>query len=249
MIRPNPYAASPACADFAPDAAVCAATARIAHPLYAPAEGIPGADAFALLNDPDLVASMLAGGPPGEKAFRRMVSISRPLLRRLAGRTLHAEEEIDEVLQDIYLAVHRALPGFAGRSKFTTWLYGLARHKLFDHLGRRIRRRREIPLNFAEAVVDAAPPPSADPASPWDCPPDEHFRRRTLRQLAERALATLPEDYRKVFVLREQQGLSGEEASQAMGCSPVAVRVKLHRARHMVADQVRQALDFTALRH
>jgi RNA polymerase sigma-70 factor (ECF subfamily) len=174
-----------------------------------------------------------------------MVRISQPLLRQLIGRTFRAEEDIEEVLQDIYLSVHRALPSFAGRSKFSTWLYGLARHKIFDSLGKRIRHRREISMEPPDSWQNQENHSHPDPASPWDCPPDEHFHRQAIRSLAESALSSIPEDYRQVFLLREREGLTGEEASHRLGCSAIAVRVKLHRARQMLAKQVREALELT----
>lgn len=208
----------------------------------APPRPLPesGGDGFARLNSPEFKAQLLAGGRIGQRAFRKMVSLTRPMLARFVGRTLSSPSAVEETVQDIYQGIYLALPGFRGSSKLTTWIYGLARHKICDKLSELRRRRLEREI-LVMACRDGEWEPSGNlsKATAWESAPDRILLRITLEDLIAKALAEIPAEAREVYRLRDLEGMTGEETATALGLNETNVRVRLHRARAQIAEKVR----------
>jgi RNA polymerase sigma-70 factor, ECF subfamily len=119
-------------------------------------------------------------------------------LRRLGIR----EEDAADVAQEVFIIVHRKLPEFAGRSKVTTWLYGVCFRVASER--RRAGPRRELGAQEAAAFVGRP----ADPAATAE-------RNEGLAML-ERVLDRIPDDQRAVFCLFELEGMTGEEIAEAL---------------------------------
>ena len=133
------------------------------------------------------------------------------LCRRMTGDPADAADACQEAL----IAIVRGLPAFDGRSAFGTWAYRVATNACLDELRRR-RRRPEPGL----------PEGSAEVASPLDA-----VESSTTRVDLDRALQTLPSDYRAAVVLRDVCGLSYEEIAEALLIPPGTVRSRIARGR------------------
>lgn len=149
------------------------------------------------------------------------------------------QEDLRDVLQDVFVTVQRALPGFEGRSAMTTWLFAICRSAARDRV-RRAYRRREIcnPDAYTEH-----PDATADVGAAVE-------RRQELERV-ERLLGELDEDQRHVFALFEIEGMTGVEISEAL-CIPVGTvfsRLRLGRAAFREALHRDQARSLTALQH
>jgi len=137
---------------------------------------------------------------------------------RLARRFGADEGAVDDVVQDVFVVVHRKLGDFEGRSSVRTWLYGIARRVVADHRKKRSRRRET-------AIEDAGPveEPAADPEG----------RAAQAQRLAQlRALLDqLPDEQREVFVLAELEQMSAPEIVEITGAKLNTVYSRLRLAR------------------
>lgn len=198
---------------------------------------------FEEINSPEFLAMLRAAGPEGRRAFSRMVQGTHERFLGFIRRQLASQDECLEVLQEVYLAVHKGLPGFAGKSKFTTWMFSLAHHKICDRIGDRDRAHQEL-TESREAGLTTETEGSErwDGITAWDAAPDRLSARNAVEGLIGKAIEALPEQARQVYHLRDVEGLSGEETAEAVGITPENVRVQLHRARRQIVDWVQEKM-------
>jgi RNA polymerase sigma-70 factor (ECF subfamily) len=155
-----------------------------------------------------------------DTGFRELVERYTGLLFALSWRMLGDREDAADAVQEIFLRVYRALPRFRLGARFHTWLYTIALNWLRSRLrSRRSRRAAEARLR----------PPESGP-DPADVALD-----REAERLAASALARLPARYREPFVLRHSQELSIREIAEVLGLPEGTVKVRLHRARRLLA--------------
>lgn len=146
-----------------------------------------------------------------DSLLRRHYDRLYALCRRMTGDAADAADACQEAL----IAIVRGLPAFDGRSAFGTWAYRVATNACLDELRRR-RRRPEPGL----------PEGPAEMASPVD-----HVESSTTRVDLDRALQSLPSDYRAAVVLRDVCGLSYDEIAEALLIPPGTVRSRIARGR------------------
>jgi RNA polymerase sigma-70 factor, ECF subfamily len=140
---------------------------------------------------------------------------------RHAYYLLGSREDAQDVRQETFLKAFRALPSFRGDCPLSAWLLRICTN-LCRNQGRSRARRREIRIEEPE-VQELPDPRRADTAS--------------LETMAvAQALAALPLPAREVLILRELEGLSGEETGTILGCSPATVGMRLWRARRLLKE-------------
>jgi len=171
----------------------------------------------------DHARAELLSAQPAEFAqlFRDMAPFVWRALRRLGVR----EHDAEDVLQDVFLLVHRKLPEFEGRSTLRTWVYGFCVHKAHDY--RRLARVRR------EVVTETLPEHGRDA---------DQERQLAVRRACNRLdvlLETLDEDKRVVFVLFELEQVSMKEIAVLTGVPLQTAYFRLYGAR----KHVRAALD------
>jgi RNA polymerase sigma-70 factor (ECF subfamily) len=157
----------------------------------------------------DLIARAREGRP---EALEALYLEHGDALMRLAYHLTGSAADAEDVLHDVFLGLPEALARYQERGAFAPWLRRVTVRVALDRL-RRIRRRREVPL---EGVSE--PATSAQ---------DEGL---SLRSDLERALRKLPVSLRVVFVLKEIDGQSHLEIAQALGIRIGTSEVRLHRA-------------------
>lgn len=164
--------------------------------------------------------------------FTRWAGEHRPMLVRLARAWAATDADVEDLVQEMLLALWRALPGFRGDAKESTWIYRVA---LTVALGRRRAEGRRVPTEAAESEADleraagrAAPAGSGGEAT-------EHERLRLSRVLA--AIRAMPPVDRSVLVLA-LEGASLQETADVLGITANNAGVRLHRARHRLAARV-----------
>jgi RNA polymerase sigma-70 factor (ECF subfamily) len=141
----------------------------------------------------------------------------RPRVLRYALARIGSREEAEDVTQETCVALAEALPDYRPHGRFTSFVFGIASHKVL--MSQRSRGRRP------EVAVAELPEHSAGEAGPA-----EHAEHEdTLRRLLGR-LEALPDRHRDVLLLRVVAGLSAEETAGALGVSAANVRVIQHRA-------------------
>ena len=181
-------------------------------------------------------------------AFDELVRTFQGPIFNLAFRMVNNREDADDLTQEVFVKVYRAIQSFRGESKFSTWLYALAANACRSRL-RRLRRIAFFEfrsLNAAADPRDGAGVP--EPADPGD-PPPKALERNEVQEVIGRAVAELPEEFRTVVVMRDMQGLSYEDIAAALRCSGGTVKSRLARGRERLRAKLkREGLLCAAIR-
>jgi RNA polymerase sigma-70 factor (ECF subfamily) len=170
-------------------------------------------------------------------AFERWVRESTPRLLAVTRRLLGDEDEARDAVQEAFLSAFRALDGFQGGSRLSTWLHRIAVNAALMRLRRRRRRPEEpieerLPHFLADGHFAAAP-------APWRERGDARLEQQELRARVRAAIDGLPEGYRNVLLLRDIEELDTAEVAEILDLTTGAVKTRLHRAR----AALREALD------
>jgi RNA polymerase sigma-70 factor (ECF subfamily) len=145
----------------------------------------------------------------------------RPIFA-LAYRVIGREEDARDVCQETFLRAFRALPGFKGQAKFSSWLYRIALNLCRDW----IRRQRRAPV--LQMPEDADPLELASEAGPVESIEDL-VARRELSAVVETAMALLPEEQRTAIILKEYHGMTFQEIADLQGCPLSTVKTRLYQ--------------------
>jgi len=148
-------------------------------------------------------------------------------LYRLALRVTRDPGLAEDAVQEAFTSAIEHLSSFRGEARLSTWLHRIVYTKAVDLLR---RRRHEAPLD--EDAAELGPEDDRLAHSPsWSRPPDALFESAEAGRAIQEALHALTPLQRAVFELRELEGRTTEEAAEALGLLPGAVRVHLHRGR------------------
>lgn len=178
-----------------------------------------------------------------QQAYAVLVRENGGRMLATARRLLRSDEDARDAVQEAFLAAFRALPGFEGQSRLSTWLHRITVNAALMRL--RSRRRRPEGLiadllpRFDEdghRVLEAGDP------TPW---PDDALERRDLRAAVRRGLDQLPAAYRTVLVLRDVEQLDTEETARLLDTTAGAVKTRLHRARQALRTLLERELAGT----
>lgn len=154
-----------------------------------------------------------------EEIYREHFGFVWAVLRRLGV----AERDLEDVVQDVFVVVHRRLAEFEGRAAMRTWLYAITVRVAWNH--KRRRRHRE-PDAETSATGLVAPSASSDP--------EEHTVRTQAGRLLDELLGRLDDDKRAVFVLSDIEGLTAPQIAAIVGTNPRTVYSRLRAARDRV---------------
>ena len=182
------------------------------------------------LDDGALLERALGGD--GE-AFGDLTRRYQRLVFRIVGGFLRNPEDVKEVAQETFLRAFEGLQGFRPGSPFRPWIARIATRASYDRLRQR-RRTGEVAWEDLSPAQQTAARELVAGAGPAD--------RTAVRDLLERAMAFLPPKDRMVLVLADALGFSGAEVAQAIGCSSLAGRIRLHRARRAMRKVVEALL-------
>ena len=189
------------------------------------------------LDDSQVVRAFLDGDG---RAFTELVRRYQTRLLNFIYRTIGDRERAEDLVQEVFVRVHRHLHRFDQAKKFSTWIYTIASNLAKNEL----RNRSRNPLVLFQAIrkqweADHRPLQFEDSSTR----PDDMFRKRHLREMVEWSVAQLPEHHRVVFVLRELEGKSYEEIAEIAGCNLGTVKSRLNRARNNFAAIIAPLLD------
>jgi RNA polymerase sigma-70 factor (ECF subfamily) len=146
-----------------------------------------------------------------------------PLFAFIYHHLDESRPDAEDIWQDTLLAAIRALPTYRGRSRLFTWLCGIARHKIADHLRRQGRSVAEVFSDVPQAELAALIGAGALP--------EEVVARQATRVRVVEALATLRDDYRTALVARYADEQSVDEVARQLGRTYKATESLLSRAR------------------
>jgi len=171
------------------------------------------------LTDDELVARSISGD---NESFNELITRWERPIYALAYRVIGREEDARDVCQETFLRAFRALPGFKGEAKFSSWLYRIALNLCRDW----IRRQRRAPVVQMPEGID--PSELAAERGPVESIEDL-VGRRQLSAVVEDAMALLPEEQRTAIILKEYHGLTFQEIADMQGCPLSTVKTRLYQ--------------------
>jgi RNA polymerase sigma-70 factor (ECF subfamily) len=178
-----------------------------------------------------------------EDAFVALVNKHHDPMLRLARTFVHSHAVAEEVVQETWVGVLRGIDRFEGRSSLRTWLLAILVNRART-MG--TREARSVAASDSDAFVAAVDGSRFDSTGAWSSPPEqwvddleERIGAQALRDQILEALGQMPERQRAVVMLRDVDGLRGDEVCQVLDLSAANERVLLHRGR----SRLRQALE------
>ncbi len=182
----------------------------------------------------DLIARILAGE---KELFHALIRPYQRVVYITALAILRVEDEAEDAAQEAIIKAYRALAGFRGDAKFSTWLISIGMNEARSKL-RKLGRVRVESLDTGakdlRAGEDFTPAVIAD----WREIPSEMLEREELAQHIRQAIDDLPAPYREVFILRDKDELSIGDIAKTLGVQPNLVKVRLFRARMLLQKKL-----------
>ncbi|HEX6465310.1 MAG TPA: sigma-70 family RNA polymerase sigma factor [Vicinamibacterales bacterium] len=181
--------------------------------------------------DEELVARSMGGDLD---SFNQLVLRWERPIYALAYRVIGREEDARDVCQETFLRAFRALGGFKGQAKFSSWLYRITLNLCRDW----IRRERRQPLAQAPEGVDLIE--LAGETEPSESV-EELVARKEIGAAVARAMAELPEDQRTAIVLKEYHGLTFQEIADMLDCPLSTVKTRLYQGLTVLRRQLERS--------
>ena len=158
-----------------------------------------------------------------QAAFGQLMHRYTGAVYNLAYRMLGSAQDAEDASQEIFLRAYTRLSSFDRSRRFSTWLLSIGSNYCID----RLRRRRFAWLTLDDVAYTL---PSGERG------PERSAIESERRDRIQAALRRLPDNYRLVLVLRYWHDMSYDEIAQATGLTESALKTRLHRARHMLAE-------------
>ena len=184
-----------------------------------------------------LVTAHLSGDP---RAFQELVARYHGRLINFVNRMIRDRERAEDLVQEVFIRVHRHLSRFDPTRQFSTWIYTIASNLAKNEL----RNRSRSPLVYYQSLR----PPGREDQRPLQFEdsstrPDAMYANRHLREMVDAVVASLSPHHREVFVMRELEGRSYAEIATLTRCHLGTVKSRLSRARHAFAERIAPYLD------
>jgi len=183
--------------------------------------------------DLEFVERLKASDPT---AYEELIERYAEMVYRVAYRILQDPHDAEDAMQENFLTVYRRIGSFRGDSKFSTWLYRIATNVALDMVRAR-QRKQGHDVSWDDSEEEGAPLP--DTVTPL---PEEILLTQEMREILEEELQQLSPKLRTALVLYELEGLPMKEVAEVLGISESAAKVRVHRARLLLQDRLRQRL-------
>jgi len=187
-----------------------------------------------------LVERTVAGD---QKAYELLVLKYQRRIQRLIGRMVRDVDLVEDIAQETFIRAYRALAQFRGEAQFYTWLYRIAVNTAKKALGdlKRDPLVSESALRGSNAEEDETSSVENELTSSET--PETVLAAKEIAAAVNSAMEALPEELRQAITLREIEGLSYEEISEAMDCPIGTVRSRIFRAREAISSKVKPLLE------
>ena len=181
-------------------------------------------------SDEELVARSRGGDLD---SFNQLVLRWERPIYALAYRVIGREEDARDVAQETFLRAFRALSGFKGQAKFSSWLYRITLNLCRDW----IRRQRRTPVAQAPEGIDLVELAAATGDSESI---EDLVSRKELGRAVAKTMAMLPEEQRTAIILKEYHGLTFQEIADLLGCPLSTVKTRLYQGLSVVRRQLQE---------
>ena len=174
-----------------------------------------------------------------ESAFEALVNLYGKKVYNTACRICKNEADAEDVAQEVFLKVYRALPNFKGESSFSTFLYRVTVNACLDFVRRSGRAAAEsLVRQDADGEEYEYLPADAEQT------PERQSERAELRETLRRSILRLSDEHRAVILLRDVNGLSYEEIAEVLSCSVGTVKSRINRAREKLREILKKEGTF-----
>ena len=185
-----------------------------------------------LQNETELVTQARAGDV---EAFTTLLQQYDRYVYRVAFHITENREDAEDVMQEAFYKAFAHMDQFQGNSLFYTWLVRIAVNEALMKVRRRGSEKMlslDEPMDLGENTW--VPREIED----WDDNPEQRYAKAELENIISEAVSRLPQPYRTVYLLRDVESLSTEEAAELLGLSVAAVKSRVRRARLMMREQL-----------
>lgn len=175
------------------------------------------------------------------EAFRLLVERYQRKVYRLAFGMVQNPDDAMDIVQEAFIKVHRYIDNFQGNSSFQTWLYRIASNICIDHLRRGGRRPA---VEYDDEIRHESDDDGSDVMTQTRTEsPERTLGRKELNGKILEAIESLSKKHRQVILLREIEGLSYEEISEALQINKGTVMSRLHHARLQLKKKLQSYLS------
>ncbi len=184
-------------------------------------------------NEKEIIASVLSGNV---EAYADLVRLHQAKVRIICLGFLLQGSEADDAAQDTFIKAYESLASYKGDASFGTWISHIASNHCLDLLRTRQRRPTDSLDALSDQQGDALQQLLAHP-------PNEKGYDKEELELLGKVFASLPEEERRVLILREMDELSYDEIASKLQCSLDAVKGRLKRARQHLTARAQPFFD------
>lgn len=176
-----------------------------------------------------------------ERAFNELVRRYEERVFRLVLRMVGSREEAEDLAQEVFVTVFKAIDSFREEAKLSTWIYRIATNHCRNRIKYLSRRARPTGRDYEE-IVEVSGVESATRSTSAHVPaPDQVLEGRRMETIVQEALRTLDEEHRELIVLREIENMTYEEICAITELPIGTLKSRLHRARAALHDAVSDA--------
>ena len=179
----------------------------------------------------------IKSAPHGEsEAFAPLVQRYQQRVFSLVYHLVRRRDEVEDLAQEIFIKAFRAIRSYNFQSSFVTWLSRIATNHCYDYL----RHERASRVSFYWQMGENS---QQELEANAESQPEQvlnHEERTVLKDLVTKLLERAPENDRKILILKELQDYSVEEIAEILDLKPTTVKVRLHRARKRMLDDLRE---------
>lgn len=174
---------------------------------------------------PELIQEAVRGS---QQAFRAIVEVNQSFVYAVAFRFVNDSQEAEDITQEVFVRLWKNLHTYKQEVKLTTWLYKIVTNRCLDFLKSRHGRQRKNKVNIDNThfVQDHSTP-------------EKEFQQQELSRIIHAAADKLTPKQKAVFILRDLEGLSQEEVSEALSMSTGNVKSNLFYARKRMTEKLK----------
>jgi RNA polymerase sigma-70 factor, ECF subfamily len=169
------------------------------------------------------------------EAFTPLVQKHQQRVFALIYHLVRRRDEVEDLAQEIFIKAFRGIRSYNFQSSFATWLSRIATNHCYDYL----RHERASRVNFYWQMGENSQQELESNAESRQEHVPDHAEQTVLKDLVSKLLDRAPENDRKILILKELQDYSVEEIAEVLGLKPTTVKVRLHRARKRMLEDLR----------
>ena len=172
--------------------------------------------------------------------FEKIYEDFQPKISNYLSRLI-GPGEAEDTAQEVFTKISRSLDSFKGQSKLSTWIYRIATNTAIDKLRSAGHKHTAGQIRLDDGTgIENTPPGIRAP----DTPTDQKVIRREMSECVREYVDRLPPDHRTVLILKELEGFKNREIAAILDISLENVKVRLHRARARLKQELADGCDF-----